>query len=362
MRVFVRPTHTLSRESVVTRFSIRFPSVSCGECWTTSTTGSNCGRSRAYVGDGKCSGSCEASHSDAEEKPNKGESARMAGIVDSMLESESEWRCWERDNDGECSVTAKRHCSEIQLCIRWSRGTPSRMSSRVIMLLRSTLSGTFMTGRMSLQRVGEEVKAMEGLDVGYIQIISTAHWKHDQTNTCFSESPSFVPFPSCAYNPFDLSYFNAPFCIVALPKSQPLQCFSVGILVLSSAHPLKIPSTTLEKKSSQARLAAFRRRLSRTLTSAFWKQCPKLPICLALITSLPNQRNSARPFLGADVIAVQRYWILPHPEVTPRGKPSSTRPAVIIFRCHFKTTSPGRFSLCESPYFLLCQVSSKFTA
>jgi hypothetical protein len=82
----------------------------------------------------------------------------MAGIVDSMLDSESEWRCWVWDNDGECSVTAKRHCSEIQLCIRWSRGTPSRMSSRVIMLLRSTLSGTFITGRMSRQRVGRGSK------------------------------------------------------------------------------------------------------------------------------------------------------------------------------------------------------------
>ena len=153
MRAFVRPTHTLSTESVFTRFSIRLSSVSCGECWTTSTTGSNCGRSRAYVGDGKCRGSCEASHSDAEGKPNKGESARMAGVVDSMLDSESEWRCWVWDKDGECSVTAKRHCSEIQLCIRRSRGTSSRMPSRVIMLLRSTLSGMFMMGRMSRQRV-----------------------------------------------------------------------------------------------------------------------------------------------------------------------------------------------------------------
>ena len=89
MCAFVRPTHTLSRESVFTRFLIRLSSVSCGERWTTSTTGSNC--ACGYVGDRKCRGSCEASHPGTEGKLNKGKSARMAGIVDSMLNSESEW-------------------------------------------------------------------------------------------------------------------------------------------------------------------------------------------------------------------------------------------------------------------------------
>ena len=47
-----------------------------------------------------------------EGKPNKGESAHMAGIVDSMLDSACEWRCWVWNNDGECSIAVKRCCSE----------------------------------------------------------------------------------------------------------------------------------------------------------------------------------------------------------------------------------------------------------
>ena len=131
---------------------------------------------------------------------------------------------------------------------------------------------------------------------------------------------------------------------------------------MSSPHALKIFSTTLaKKKNSQARLAAFSRRLSRQKAGRFWKQCPKTTVCLALIASLPNQRTLGKTSSQFNVIGsyIRSYPLEPS---IAASSPSSTRPAVIIFGCHFKTTSPGRFSLCESSYPLLCQISSHFTA
>ena len=100
-----------------------------------------------------------------------------------------------------------------------------------------------------------------------------------------------MPFPSCAYNSSDVSFLNAPLYIVTLPKSQPLQRCPLGIF---SSNTFNLPS---KKKSRQAHLAAFSRRLFQNPDPAFHLESKGF--CLALIASLPNPTElCATLFLG----------------------------------------------------------------